>query len=40
MSKKIDAILKIQEFILNELPQLKNLPEGVTGLISQQIMKI
>lgn len=34
MTKKVDAILQIQDFILNELPVLKNLPESIKGMIS------
>lgn len=34
MNKKVDAILKIQDFILNELPVLKNLPENIKGMIN------
>lgn len=36
--KKIDAILKIQDFILNELPALKNLPDNVKGMFNSQIL--
>jgi hypothetical protein len=39
MNKKVDAILKIQDFILNELPVLKNLPESIKGVINQQIFQ-
>ena len=33
-TQKIDAILKIQDFILNELPALKNIPENVKGIFN------
>jgi hypothetical protein len=39
MNKKVDAILKIQDFILNELPVLKNLPESIKGMINTQIFQ-
>jgi len=39
MNKKVDAILKIQDFILNELPVLKNLPENIKGMINNQIFQ-
>jgi len=34
MTKKVDAILKIQDFIVNELPMLKNLPENIKGMFN------
>ena len=39
MNKKVDAILKIQDFILNELPVLKNLPGSIKGMINTQIFQ-
>ena len=38
VTKKVDAILKIQDFILNELPVLKNLPDNVKGMFNTQFL--
>lgn len=36
MSKKMDAIIKILEFIMNEFPQLRivNMPDGLKGILN------